>query len=82
MIRFYGHFAAAYGSIWFGLMICAVVSQSRINTGEFGLYGFPILALLYAIFRCLGSDSPEYRIEMLQMRIRTLEAQLEQRADS
>jgi hypothetical protein len=36
MSRFYGHFAAAYGTLWFILMLAVVFSQSHINAGEFG----------------------------------------------
>jgi hypothetical protein len=51
MARFYGHFAAAYGTMWLVLLLLALVTQSNINTGLFGLIGFPIIALIYAAIR-------------------------------
>ena len=51
MSKFWLHFTSGYGAIWFILMLAAVLTHSRINTGEFGLFGFPILALIYASIR-------------------------------
>ena len=50
-IRFYGHFAAAYGTLWLIMLFAAVVSQSHLDAGLFGLIGFPFIALVYAIVR-------------------------------
>lgn len=50
-LRFYEHFAVAYGTIWLVLMLLAVCTETHINTGIFGLIGFPILALIYAFIR-------------------------------
>ncbi len=47
-MRFYGYFASAYGTIWFVLMLAALVTQSHINTGPFGMFGFPVVAFVYA----------------------------------
>ncbi len=82
MFRFYGHFAAAYGTIWFCLMLAAVVSQSRIDAGAFGLYGFPIIALVYAILRSLATTGQASEIKLLRKRIRRLEAELSNRTDA
>ncbi|MDJ0523167.1 MAG: hypothetical protein QNJ90_13945 [Planctomycetota bacterium] len=73
MARFYGHFAAAYGTIWFALMCAAIVSQSNINTGEFGLYGFPVIALAYAVFRMQGGKQNSSELDALRRRIARLE---------
>ena len=51
MKRFYGNFAAAYGTIWLGMMVLALVTQSHIETGLLGLIGFPVISLIYAVFR-------------------------------
>jgi hypothetical protein len=51
MARFYGHFAAAFGTFWFCLFVAAVVTQSHVNAGTFGMCGFPVLALVYAALR-------------------------------
>ena len=50
-LRFYEHFAVAYGTIWLILMLLAVCTASHINAGPYGLFGFPILALIYAFVR-------------------------------
>ena len=50
-IRFYGHFAAAYGTCWLLLFLCALVTQSRINLGELGFFGFPAISAVYAYFK-------------------------------
>jgi hypothetical protein len=51
MGRFYEHFAAAYGTMCLVVVLLAVVTQSHIETGLFGLIGFPIVALIYAAVR-------------------------------
>ena len=55
--RFYGHFAAAYGTFWLVLMAAALMTQSHLDAGEFGLYGFPVIALVYAFVR-MSTDRP------------------------
>jgi hypothetical protein len=57
MKRFYGHFAAAYGTIWLVMMLVAMLTQSHIDAGMFGLIGFPIISLIYAAIRVSSSDS-------------------------
>jgi hypothetical protein len=56
-LKFYGHFAAAYGTLWLVMLILAFVSQSHIDTGLFGLVGFPIIALIYATVRMVSSEA-------------------------
>jgi hypothetical protein len=50
-LRFYGHFAAAYGTLWFLLMTAAVCMGAHIETGMIGLIGFPVISLIYSIVR-------------------------------
>lgn len=57
MRRFYGHFAAAYGTFWLIMMLLAVVTQSHIDAGLFGFIGFPIISLIYAVIRVTSSGS-------------------------
>jgi hypothetical protein len=76
MARFYGHFAAAYGTIWFCLMLAAVLTHSHINAGPFGLWGFPVIALIYALLRSSVPDSQQAEIEALRERVRWLESRL------
>lgn len=77
MARFYGHFAAAYGTMWFVLFAVALITQSHINLGEFGMFGFPIISLLYAAFRTTSSKttSPN-EVAELRERIAHLEGRL------
>jgi hypothetical protein len=82
MFQFYGYFAAAYGTIFFSLMLVALLTHSHINTGAFGMCGFPIIALIYAIFRSLGASSQQSEIELLKERVRWLEAQIPKDSDS
>lgn len=79
MLRFYGYFAAAYGTFWFCLMVLAVVKQAHINAGGFGFFGFPILAFLYALLRISAAPPSDSDVEFLKERIRWLEAELVRR---
>jgi hypothetical protein len=76
MARFYGHFAAAYGTIWILLLLAAMVTGSHINAGEFGLYGFPILSAIYAMIRVSGHGARSRETEDLRARVADLEARL------
>ncbi len=76
MSRFYGHFAAAYGTIWFVMMLAAVFSQSHVNAGAFGFCGFPIIALIYAFLRSNEETSETLELIRLRDRVRDLESQL------
>ena len=62
-IKFYGHFAAAYGSCWLLLFLCAMVTQSRINLGELGMFGLPAICAVYAYFRFKNNPRLERIIE-------------------
>lgn len=50
-LRFYEHFACGYGTIWLLLLTFSLLIQEHINTGPFGLFGFPVIALVYAFIR-------------------------------
>ena len=58
---FYGHFAAAYGTLWLVVVILAVLTQSHVQTGIFGVFGFPIVSLFYAIARTVMADPADVR---------------------
>jgi hypothetical protein len=70
-MRFYGRFAAAYGTLMLAVFVASIVMQSHIAVGPFGYYGFPVIALIYAIVRYSAEENPalfarhrhEHRIE-------------------
>ena len=71
MAKWWGHFAAAYGTFWALLLALAVVTQSHINTGEFGLYAVPVLCAIYAFVRNSRPDeSARLRIEVAALSAR------------
>jgi hypothetical protein len=78
-MRFYGHFAAAYGTIWLLLLGCSLITQSHINAGPFGLFGFPIIAFVYALIR-VGTDQAANEVRWLRRRVAELEQELARRA--
>ena len=57
---FYTYFSSAYGTLWFAMFVFSFLNQSRVQTGEFGYYGFPIIALIYAFYR-RDSDTTKLR---------------------
>jgi hypothetical protein len=42
---------AGYGGLWFLMLFFALISQSHIDAGAFGLFGFPVVAIIYGILR-------------------------------
>ncbi len=75
--RFYGHFAAAYGTIWLAMMFVAVAGQTHVNAGEFGLYGFPVIAALYACIRLASDSSPAQSSGSQAAEVRALRRRLD-----
>ena len=78
--RFYGHFAAACGTFWLVLLLMAVMSQSHIDAGGFGLLGIALLALLYAFIRMAAEGRPNASrddVASLRERVAFLEGALE-----
>jgi len=75
--KFYGHFAAAYGTCWLVLLLAALVSQSHINAGAFGMFGFPVIALIYAIVRSVSATTGalDEELALLRRRLAELERQ-------
>jgi hypothetical protein len=72
-MRFYGHFAAAYGTCWLAMLVAALVLGSNVNAGAVGFFGFPAVSFIYAVGR-RRRDASE--TEVLKTRIRVLEGQL------
>ena len=76
MGEFYYHFAAAYGTIWFALLLLALITQKNINTGQFGLIGFPVLSLIYAAIVVSNKNKADNEKEDLQRKISEIEQRL------
>ena len=69
LMRFYGYFAAAYGTFWLLLFGLAIITQSHIDAGWFGIVGFPLIALIYAGIRMTthqGSAARDSRPEQAE----------------
>jgi len=80
-MKFYGHFAAAYGTIWLAMVCVALVTQKHINAGQFGMFGFPVIAFFYALLR-MASDNSSSEVLWLRERVAVLEDELARRSDS
>jgi hypothetical protein len=65
--RFWQNFFLVYGAIWAVLMAVALVTQSHINTGTFGLYGFPLIAIGYALYQRDKKTPEEHELEQLRL---------------
>lgn len=46
--RFYLHFAAAYGTIWFGLLCIALIWQTKIHLEDSQTFLTVLISFLYA----------------------------------
>jgi len=78
-MKFYGHFAAAYGTIWLFMLGLSLITQSHINAGAFGLFGFPIISFVYAFIQ-RGADQSPSEIRLLRQRVAELEQELARRS--
>jgi len=76
-LRFYEHFACAYGTIWLVLLGCSLLIQEHIDVGAFGLFGFPIIALVYAFIRKAGQGQMVDERAALLSEIQELRAALQ-----
>jgi membrane protein implicated in regulation of membrane protease activity len=71
-LRFYEHFACAYGTLWLLILGLALVTHSYFNTGRFGMVGFPIISLIYAFMRRSQDRRDDDLIQSLQKEIEHL----------
>lgn len=51
MASFFTYFTSGFGTLFLVALLVSLVTGERVDTGAFGLIGFPLLALLYAIAR-------------------------------
>ena len=72
-VKVYGHFAACYGTFWFVLLLAALVTQSHLDAGAFGFFGFPIIAIIYAVIRMFMNRQGN-EMQTLKERIARLES--------
>ena len=85
MIKFYKHFATCYGTFWIIIMTAAIIGQTHINAGMFGLIGFPIISALYAFYKVSTNDQEAIllnKISMLEANIYDLEGEIEEMLDA
>jgi hypothetical protein len=75
-ISFFTYFTSAYGTLWLVVVLISLVSQSTIQTGAFGMYGFPVIALVYAIVRAMPTPEEQKEMERLKKENDLLQAQL------
>lgn len=68
-LKFYGHFAAALGSLWIFFFLIALLTQSHVNLGTLGFFGFPIVSAIYAHFRMKADPRLERLITGIGTRI-------------
>jgi hypothetical protein len=74
-LRLYEHFACGYGTIWLLVLLCSFILQTHINTGAFGLFGFPVIALIYAFIRKANEQPYTDELTELKKRVAQLESQ-------
>jgi hypothetical protein len=48
---FYTYFSSGYGTIWLIMIGWSLITRNHLETGSFGLIGFPIIAAIYAALR-------------------------------
>jgi hypothetical protein len=56
---FYTYFSSAYGTLMLGMFVLSFVTNSNVHIGQFGYYGFPIIALIYACYRLDNDDADQ-----------------------
>jgi hypothetical protein len=59
IVKFYSHFAAAFGSIVMLMLLLSFITHSRIDLGVLGLLGIPIACAIYAHQRMKGNKKLE-----------------------
>lgn len=74
MKKFWMDFLAAYGACWSVMMVLAIFTQSHIDAGEFGFFGFPAFALLFAYVRKrMSTDEQSKSIDLMSENIKLRE---------
>jgi len=71
-LRFYEHFACALGTLFLLTLLCSLLTRSHIDLGAFGVFGFPIIALIYAFIRRVNQVQIVDEREALVSEIREL----------
>lgn len=59
---FWTYFTSGYGTLWLVLLCLGLITQTHIDAGLFGLFGFPIISVIYAAIR-RSKDSESFRAE-------------------
>jgi hypothetical protein len=63
---FFTYFTSAYGTLVFVMFTLSFVTDSHVNTGELGYYGFPVFALIYALYR-RSRDTARLRADAMRV---------------
>lgn len=53
------HFTSCYGSIWLVMLTYSIFTQNHVNVGEFGVWGFPLISLVYAFLKLFFTNNYE-----------------------
>ncbi|HEY4311798.1 MAG TPA: hypothetical protein VGN12_20290 [Pirellulales bacterium] len=70
MLRFYGEFAAAFGTLVLSVFAFALLAQQDFRTGMPGFIMMILVALAYAIVRTVHRESLRHEREILAARAR------------
>ncbi len=86
-MKFYGHFAAAYGTIWLLLTVLGFITERRIDVGYLGsLLIFPVIAGFYASTRLMFMLEQSHKkqstdeVKLLSQRLAELEHEIARRS--
>jgi hypothetical protein len=77
-MRFYGRFAAAWGTVWLVLFAIAFLSRSHINLGEGGMILCLLGSLVYAAVRAISDRTSSIQQQTLLQENAALRAALTQ----
>jgi hypothetical protein len=58
---FWTYFTSAYGMIWMILLGTAFLVQEHLDAGLLGLFGFPLIAAIYALIRRAKDNAIELK---------------------
>ncbi len=72
------YFTSGYGILWIIVLLISLLTQKRIDTGTFGLVGFPFIALVYASIRKAYETPEQKEIATLRKELYELTKELDE----